>query len=87
MAVLPVRRDNESATDSLFPAPQNPAFFGQAAVIFQAGRLARSRLAKQPAGLGLDRMKPTWTLHFHSAWPMGFVPDFGFGNGRSRLPP
>src|SRR5215471_13369964 len=39
-----------------------------------------------PAGLGLDSRKPTWTLHFPSAWPMGFVPGFGFGNKRSRLP-
>jgi hypothetical protein len=39
--------------------------------------LALSRLAlAPPEGLGLDSKKPTWTLHFHSAWPVGFVPGF-----------
>ena len=40
---------------ALSPLPHNPASSGQAAAVSQAGRLALSRLAKQPEGLALDR--------------------------------
>ena len=44
----------------------------------KVGTVKAVTLSGTPAGLGLDSRKPTWTLRFHSAWSVGFVPGFGF---------